>query len=226
MIYYNFVGILFISVLSLTGAYSKDIQSTHTQLTYQDIFKRSFNSVVKVIDVLSNGGSYSGTGFRITTPKGAEVILTNAHICEKKGNLVITFNHGMPPQDTTILKIGQDASDNDLCVISYTDKAGYFTIPLELNDQTVDVGQTVYVIGHPLGMMLTPSDGVIVSPLSSIHNWSGLFIYTTNIVYQGNSGSPLLDTSNHVVGIVNAENPIGRGDVIPVAKIKEFIKDL
>jgi hypothetical protein len=63
----------------------------------------------------------------------------------------------------------------------------------------VQVGEHVVAIGSPLGLEGTVSDGVV----SAIRDISGKkWIQTTAPASHGNSGGPLLDISNNVVGII------------------------
>ena len=66
---------------------------------------------------------------------------------------------------------------------------------------TLHVGDHVVAIGSPLGLEGTVSDG-IVSAIRDIQ--SKKWIQTTAPASHGNSGGPLLDMSNHVVGVITS----------------------
>lgn len=67
--------------------------------------------------------------------------------------------------------------------------------------EKVQVGDHVVAIGSPLGLEGTVSDGVI----SAVRDVSSKkWIQTTAPASHGNSGGPLLDMNEHVVGVITA----------------------
>ena len=71
---------------------------------------------------------------------------------------------------------------------------------LSLGDiDKLHVGDHVVAIGSPLGLEGTVSDGII-SAVRDVDNKK--WIQTTAPASHGNSGGPLLDMNNHVVGVV------------------------
>ncbi len=92
--------------------------------------------------------------------------------------------------------LASDAA-KDLAVIKVSGKNLPF---LTLGDiEKLHVGDHVVAIGSPLGLEGTASDG-IVSALRDVA--SKKWIQTTAPVSHGNSGGPLLDMSDHVVGVI------------------------
>jgi S1-C subfamily serine protease len=87
--------------------------------------------------------------------------------------------------------------DKDLAIIKVP---GHNLAYLSLQDaDAVNVGDHVVAIGSPLGLEGTVSDGLV----SAIRDVSGKkWIQTTAPVSHGNSGGPLLDMSDRVVGVV------------------------
>lgn len=88
-------------------------------------------------------------------------------------------------------------SDKDLAIVKVNGKNLPFLSMGEL--EKVQVGEHVAAIGSPLGLEGTVSDGVV----SAIREISGKkWIQTTAPASHGNSGGPLLDMSNHVIGVI------------------------
>jgi Trypsin-like peptidase domain len=88
-------------------------------------------------------------------------------------------------------------SDRDLAIVRVNGKNLPF---LTLGDiGKVHVGDHVVAVGSPLGFEGTVSDGIV----SAVRDVDGRkWIQTTAPVSHGNSGGPLLDMSNHVVGVI------------------------
>lgn len=71
---------------------------------------------------------------------------------------------------------------------------------LKTNKSTIKEGEPIFVIGNPLGLENSVSEGIV----SSIRDFTefGRIIQTTAPISSGNSGSPLLDKEGKVIGII------------------------
>jgi S1-C subfamily serine protease len=90
------------------------------------------------------------------------------------------------------------------------------------------VGDDVYAVGHPLGLVDSVTAGVVSGldrtiPVADGSNLTGLIQFDAAI-NPGNSGGPLLNRAAQVVGIVTAlanpsEQPffVGIGFAVPIA---------
>ena len=65
-------------------------------------------------------------------------------------------------------------------------------------DDTLTIGRKVYVAGYPYGMPFTITEGSVSSPKQLM---DGKYIQTDAAVNPGNSGGPILDEDNRVVGV-------------------------
>ena len=85
---------------------------------------------------------------------------------------------------------------NDLALLRVTIHG---VIPLSLGDSDkVQIGQTVYVAGNPLGFEGTFSDGIV----SNRRNTNGIErLQMTAPISPGSSGGPVLNTSGEVIGV-------------------------
>lgn len=87
----------------------------------------------------------------------------------------------------------------------------------------IEVGETVFAIGNPLGLERTVTDGVI-STTNRV--FDGLVYIQTNAdINPGNSGGPLFNLAGEVVGVTNMGYIFfgGLGFAIPVDYVKHFI---
>ena len=139
------------------------------------------------------------TGFAISAD-GA--IVTNAHgLPGCSGMRVHVQSKTLPAQI-----LAQD-KENDLALLH----VGYsFAAPIALRDgAAIRPADAVVAIGFPFGTLLGDTASVTsgtVSALAGMGNDSRLLQFTAP-TQPGSSGSPLLDESGHVVGVVNSRKP-------------------
>ena len=178
-------------------------------LSVGQIAKASTASVVE-IDATSRssspfpgqGGSSSaeGTGWVYDT-KGD--IVTNEHVVDGAGSVTVRFSDGSSYKATVV---GTDVS-TDLAVV-HVDAPASKLKPLAVADSsTVAVGDGVVAIGNPFGLDGTVTSG-IVSALDreiSAPDETPIegAIQTDAAINHGNSGGPLLNLRNQVIGVTS-----------------------
>ncbi len=194
------------------------------QLSPREQAKRVGPSVIKVS---TPGGLGSGV---IINEDGLAV--TNAHVIQGETNLRVTV--WVPAADGSVQRrVIEDveivAVNNhlDLALISIPlgDELEEFEYaPLEA-DEDIEVGQTVFAIGNPLGLERTMSQGVISTTQRSFDGLT--YIQTDAAVNPGNSGGPLFNTRGEVVGITNMGILFGEGlnFAIPARYVKDFLRN-
>lgn len=177
----------------------------------------------------SGAGSVSGSGL-ILSENG--YILTNYHVIEKahanKAPIrVLTFDGTEYTADV----VGVE-TDSDLAVLKIA--ATGLTPAILGNSQEMRVGQTIYVVGNPLGELTYTMTGGIVSALD--RNITTDINVTVNMfqidaaVNNGNSGGPVCNAYGQVIGIVTAkfsENGMeGLGFAIPINDVYTVANEL
>ena len=153
-------------------------------------------------------------------------ILTNNHVIE--GADIILVKARGADQLTEAELVGADPM-TDLALIRI--RLGHGLIPARFGDSsTLEPGQWVAAIGHPMNMENSLSAGV-VSALE--RDRLGLidiedFIQTDAMILPGNSGGPLCDISGKVIGVNTAVFGIGYGIgfAIPSNVAKRVLTDL
>ena len=177
---------------------------------------------------------------KVSTPSGlgSGVIIndegyaiTNAHVVQGETNLRATV--WFPQTDGTLKRVViEDVQiiavnnhiDLALLKIKHPDDQNFIFAPLEM-EQKLDIGQTVFAIGNPLGLERTLSQGVIST---TQRTFDGLaYIQTDAAINPGNSGGPLFNTRGEVIGITNMGILGGEalGFAIPSRYVKDFIRN-
>lgn len=160
---------------------------TKRELSIADIIRQTRDSVV-----LIRTPTGVGTGFFINS-KG--YIVTNKHVLPGAGQATIKTGSGNVYPVHEIISEDHQA---DL-VIASTGTPLRESIPVNLNTRLPEVGEKVIVIGNPLGLEQTVSDGIVSA--IRVNQASVHFIQVTAPVSPGNSGGPLLNMMGEVIGV-------------------------
>ena len=169
---------------------------TQKQLSIADIVRATRESVV-VIKTATGVGS----GFFINRDGN---IVTNKHVLANAGRAEIKTVNG---NTFRILQVVQEDSDADL-VIASTDASPQESKPVKLSARLPETGEKVIVIGNPLGLEQTVSDGIVSAVRRNQRAVD--FIQVTAPVSAGNSGGPLLNMSGEVVGVATFQYRAGQ----------------
>ena len=163
-----------------------------SQTEVSDVVKKSSDSVVLIV-ISDSAGQETALGSGFIVSADGEIV-TNYHVIKEAHSAIAKLSNGAFFPVSGVLT--SDA-DKDLAVIKVNGKNLPFLAIGEIDK--LHVGDHVVAIGSPLGLEGTVSDG-IVSAFRDVG--SRKWIQTTAPVSHGNSGGPLLDMSNHVVGVV------------------------
>jgi len=176
------------------------------------------------------GGSAQASGVGsgvILTADG--LILTNNHVIDGASTITVLLPDGSTAPATVVAT----DSTHDLAVIRA--KATGLTPATLATSTTVEIGQTVYAIGTPLGEYADSVTRGIVSATQrtvtvtdtstrATKTLSGL-IQTDAAINAGNSGGPLIDSQGAVVGIATAgsQSAEGIGFAIPIGTASALV---
>jgi V8-like Glu-specific endopeptidase len=157
-----------------------------------DVVKRSSDAVVLIV-ISNSAGQETALGSGFLVSADGEIV-TNYHVIKEAHSAIVKLSNGAFFPVSGVL--ASDA-DKDLAIIKVNGKNLPF---LTLGDfDKLHVGDHVVAIGSPLGLEGTASDG-IVSAVRDVA--SKKWIQTTAPVSHGNSGGPLLDMNDRVVGVI------------------------
>lgn len=149
-------------------------------------------------------------------------IVTNAHVVEGAGKILVTFSTGKVAQ----AKLVAIHPKVDLAMIHVTPH--YPLQKAKIGDSTnIQVGEWVLAVGNPFGLGRTVTVGIV----SGKGRFIGLgpdddFIQTDASINPGNSGGPLFNMAGEVVGVNTAMIAVGKGIgfSIPSNHIPELFK--
>jgi S1-C subfamily serine protease len=199
-------------------------------------------SIVKVLNFKGNSG---GTGWLAKTKRGAQVIVTNDHVCEvATGNTVrIDDAYGK----TTYNNIVTRDFARDLCLIE-----GIEGPSLSLASTGPKRFDEVNAFGHPLLEPSQPTKGLYIGDIvtmflsprgekgcpegstsTDIETFFGTVaacekmedLSLTNMpTYPGNSGSPVLNQDGKVIGVINSgDSRDNHGAYIPLPYVRNIL---
>ena len=157
------------------------------------LIKKVESSIVVIVTYNKEGSMIGqGTGFFVN--KEGDVI-TNFHVLEEASRAVIRTTDG---KEYAVQKVLAEDREGDLIRVS-VEISEEAVRPLPISTRLPEVGEKVIVIGTPLGLDKTVSDG-IVSAVRDIPAF-GKIIQLTAPISPGSSGSPVINMKGEVVGI-------------------------
>lgn len=218
------------------------------------MYKPSYSNIANTygsnVVMLTNDRTLSsgGTGFVFNLPDGGRAILTNAHVCgiSEKGLIYATTSKG----ETFSTRVLYSDRKKDLCVVKmpYNLRQPGLTIAADAAS-----GDSLYVVGYPLlearrvvtGHFLKEetisvayavtteqevqecidTDGTAMDGFFGSICFNEFESFSTEAqIYPGNSGSPVLNTSGNVIGVVFAGSG-ATGYAVPLYVVREFLED-
>ena len=165
---------------------------------------------VAFISAQTPEGEATGSGFVVSSDGG---IVTNAHVVDGAQQVTVKLGTNGSAQAATV--VASDTS-KDLAILR-VDTGGKELHPLTLADSSkVQVGDTVYAIGNPLGLDHTFTSGIVSALDREIQAPDGTpidgAIQTDAAINPGNSGGALLDQWGRVIGVNSQIASTGSSD--------------
>ena len=199
-------------VVDLIEKASQSVVNVNTIRIFRDVFYR----VVPVQGM--------GSGFIIDNEG---YVLTNNHVIAEAHEITVTLS------DSRVFQ-GQLAGTSRRADVAVIKIEGENLSPATLGDSDkLRVGQRVYAIGNPFGLVGGPTvtSGVISALNRTIHSEQGAFeglVQTDAAINPGNSGGPLIDVEGKVVAINTAIIPFaqGIGFAVPINAAKTWTDDI
>ncbi len=178
-----------------------------------ELVRRVKPSVVAIVTYDAKGEPLlSGSGFFIHPGQ----VLTNLHVVEgaRRVEVKTLDGKGRIYASQGTLDFDEEA---DLAILS-VDVPHERTRVIELTNNLPDEGEGVFVIGNPLRLEGSVSDG-IVSAVREVPNL-GKIIQTTAPISHGNSGSPVFNYRGQVIGVVTVKVTNGQNINLALASAR------
>jgi putative serine protease PepD len=195
------VGTLAAFLVALALAAGCGSSSADLQSQYESVSSNVLPSVVQITSSTSTG---SGVVF-----DSSGDILTNAHVVS--GATMVQVTRASDGEKFTGRVLGRSTGD-DVAVVRVTQNASSLQ-PADFDTSGVSTGQIVLAIGSPLGLTGTVTQGIISGENRTVQEATASgqdvttlknAIQTSASINSGNSGGPLVNLSDQVVGITTA----------------------
>ncbi len=203
-------SILFTFMLVM-GAYSPVPMDNHT------VPSLVTKTLPAVVELRPGFNRWMGAGVLVSADGW---ILTARHLVKDQEVMVATMVDGVKYMSTTIIV----DPNSDIAILKIdVEEAPY----VRLCRGYPQLGEYVFVIGHPLGMLNTISLGVVSNLHRDMPRYGSDLIMTDAEVTWGNSGGGLFDMEGCLLGIVVAGSHYSTGLeanlVVPVARGRKLL---
>ncbi|HEX6551983.1 MAG TPA: trypsin-like peptidase domain-containing protein [Ktedonobacteraceae bacterium] len=186
-------------------------------------------SIVEVDVTLANNQAAIGSGV-IVDSRG--YLVTNNHVVSGALSIQVVLSNGTKEA----AQLAGADPNYDLAVLKIAVPQGGLSAATLGDSTQLQVGQEVLVIGNPLGITQTVTNGIVSALKRSVSEGQGAptiqnAIQTDAPINPGNSGGALVDLQGHVVGIptLTAIDPEfntpanGVGFAIPANRVKTIL---
>ncbi len=168
----------------------------------------------------------SGSGFLINEDG---YLITNYHVIARETLIKATVFHktdnGFEQKQYHKVKIVAFNPYVDLALLKIEEAQRQFGYVFLGSMDRVNVGETVFAIGNPLGLTRSVSQGIVSTTNRDFEGQ--LYIQTTADIAPGNSGGPLFNLSGEVIGVTSMGYLFfgGLNFAIPVDVVKRFVEN-
>ena len=186
------------------------VQAAHSQDNLPELVKRVKPAVVAIATYDANGEALmTGSGFFLHPGQ----VVTNLHVIRGAVRAEIKTLDGKGKIYPVAGAVAID-EEGDLALLS-VDMPAEHARSSELAADLPDEGEKIFVIGNPLKLEGSVSDG-IVSAVREVPN-VGRIIQITAPISHGNSGSPVFNLQGQVIGVVTVKVTNGQNINLAIA---------
>ncbi|MDQ3665326.1 MAG: trypsin-like peptidase domain-containing protein [Acidobacteriota bacterium] len=192
-------------------------QATLAQESLPELVRRVKPAIVAIVTYDAKGVAVrSGSGFFIRPGQ----VVTNLHVIRGALRTVVKTldGKGRVYQVAGLLAVDEEG---DLALMR-VDMSPERSRSSELATSLPEEGETVFVIGNPLKLEGSVTDGIV----SAVRDVPGVgkIIQTTAPISQGNSGSPIFNLRGQVIGVVTVK--VNNGQNISLAIGADRVREL
>ena len=202
-------------------SYLKEIPSrlsSRQEQNAEQIFENFSEAIVLIGGNTKSGEFGFGSGFLIS-PSG--LLVTNYHVIQGMDKLVVALINKRDTKYFDVNLIVAQDPERDIAVLKIEGENLPYVIMGD--SDLVKVGQTVFALGNPEGLLNTISGGMI-SQIRDLENGLKDF-QITNPISEGSSGGALFNKNGEVIGITYAfyEGGQNLNLAIPINDVKELL---
>jgi serine protease Do len=165
-----------------------------------------------VFQVFTGGGT--GSGFLIDERH----LVTNCHVVAPYRKVAVELRD----KRRIVGEVRRIHPRRDLAVVELATPLSFEVLPLA-PDATLRAKQSVHILGFPVGLPLSLTEGVVSHPRQLLDDQH--YVQTDAAINPGNSGGPILDDDRHVVAVTTCKlrsaDLVGFG--IPCADVARFL---
>ena len=195
-----------------------------TELSAREIARKSLPSVVYIMCDDGKNIVYA-SGFLIRPG----ILVTNYHVIEgmSRGIVQVAFGVKQEKLNLRIARIIAFDKEADLALLSIpaAKEAGVPSMTLAPESYGVEVGEPVYALGNPEGLVGTMSPGIVSAGLRSTQKKTRIQI--TAPISHGSSGGPVVNGTGEVIGV--AVSYLSEGQnlnfAVPVSLIYAIVRN-
>ena len=228
----GFAGWVYAGTKSSTSSPAAPSNASALETQMESVAAKVKPSIVEVYVNLPNNQAAIGSGV-IVDSRG--YIVTNNHVVSGSLSVQVVLSNGTKEA----AQLAGADPNYDLAVLKIAVLQGGLTVATLGNSAQLQVGQQVLVIGNPLGITQTVTNGIVSALKRSVSEGQGAptiqnAIQTDAPINPGNSGGALVDLQGNVVGIptLTAIDPEfntpanGVGFAIPINRVKTILPQI
>jgi Flp pilus assembly protein TadD len=203
----------FVMVSSILG-----VRAETESIDLKELAKKARPAVMLLVVSDATGKELAtGTGFLIS-PDGK--LITNHHVIQNASAVVAKAENGGA---FTVEGVLVDDPKNDVVLLKLKGKDLPF-LPVGNSDK-IEVGTRIAIIGSPLGLEGTLSDGIVSAVRESLGDVKVLQV--TAALSPGSSGSPVLNAKGEVIGVARAFLREGQAlnFAVPIGVVNQLLSD-
>ncbi len=215
-------------------AKSKIQEPTQEVVTRSPIGSKLYRSVSNGIVILATANDTMGSGV-ILSYQG--LVITNWHVVESEPVVGLIFKESMRydksslrKEDIFLAEVLKTDPVRDLALLQIVSPPKNLT-SLKLGSMAqVEVGQDVFAISHPEGLLWSYTEGVVsqIHPNYVMKTQEGpshraTYIQTQTVISQGSSGGALFDYNGQLIGVLVGSLGPGLNFAIAVNEVQAFV---
>lgn len=170
------------------------------ELSAKEVARKSLPAVVLILCAQASGGEVEqGSGFFIEPG----VVVTNYHVIEgmSRGVIQVAMSERKEKRTFRIARIIGFDKEADLALLSVPSAVGVGIPNLSLvrQDYKIEIGETVFALGNPEGLVGTMTQGLVSASVRSTLKKARIQISAA--ISHGSSGGPVVNERGHVIGV-------------------------